>query len=198
MSGTKTTTKARKPTVSEADRPPYAALSFVRGKPTRYGWASTDLFAVPDEGFGDGYLTGLRAFQELQQFIKAQPQDAECMLASCVQWMFEEAFTAREAAKKARGKSKHGAAAAFTTCAGKFLLAMLKADTGRHMAETVAAHQGYVEKSRVRDTQERAAFTERMRVAKAAKRAAREAQASTSEHPHKTSDSAAAAVEVAA
>ena len=178
------TTKARhtrQPATNESDRPAYADLSFVRGKATRYGWGHTDLFAVPDEEYGDGWITGLRAFQELQQLIKAQPKgDHDVGLAHWVQWIIEAAFKASEADKDTKGKSKRSAACAFTQCAGQFLLAMLRANDGRYMAEVIDCHQKTTDHFKARDAQQRAAFIARMQAARAAKRAAREA--STSGH----------------
>ena len=180
------TTKARRilrnPANNEADRPPYASLSFVRGKPTRHGWTATDLFAVPEQEYGDGWITGLRAFQELQQFIKAQPQDESHIgLAHWTLWVIEAAFKAREADRDTKGKSKRSAACAFTQCVGQFVNAMLRANDGRYMAEVIACHQKTTDHFKERDAQQRAAFIARMQAARAAKRAARE-QASTSGH----------------
>jgi hypothetical protein len=179
------TTKARhtrQPATTESDRPDYADLSFVRGKATRYGWTSTDLFAVPEQDYGDGWITGLRAFQELQQLVKTQPQgDHDVGLAHYVQWILEAAFKAVEADRDTKGKSKRGAACAFTQCAGQFLLAMLRANDGRYMADVIDCHQKTTDYFKVRDAQQRAAFIARMQAARAAKRAARE-QASTSGH----------------
>ena len=192
-----TTTARRSPrnAATETDRPLYADLSFVRGGPTRYGWASTDLFAVPDEEYGDGWITGLRAFQELQQFVKTQPQDTNDIgLAYRVQWITEEAFKAGVAAKETKGKSKRGAASAFTQCAGQLLHAMLRANDGRYMADVIDRHQKTTDWLQAHDARKRAAFIASMQAARAAKRAARE-QASTSGHHEKTVVPA-AAVEV--
>lgn len=178
------TTKARRTPSSaatEASRPPHADLSFVRGKATRHGWTSVDLFDVPEQEYGDGWVTGLLAFQELQQFVKTQPQDGQDVgLAHWVQWVIEAAFKASEAAKDTQGKSKRAAACAFTQCAGQFLLAMLRANDGRYMTEVITRHQETTDHFKARDAQQRAAFIARMQAARAAKRAAREA--STSGH----------------
>jgi hypothetical protein len=169
------TTKARRAprsAVTEDNRPPHAALSFVRGEMTRFGWSSTSWFDVPDEEYGDGWMTGLRAFQELQQFIKTQSRENDFGQAHCVQWTLEEAFKVREAAAKS-GKSKRGAASAFTHCAGKFVLAMLQANDGRYMADVIVGSQKATDHQNARDAQARAAFIARMQAARAAKRAAR-------------------------
>lgn len=178
-----TTKTQRTPSAAtETTRPAYADLSFVRGKATRYGWTLTDLFDVPEQEYSDGWITGLRAFQELQQFIKAQPQDDHHIgLAHYVQWIIEAAFKAREADRDTKGKSKRSAACAFTQCAGQFLMAMLRANDGRYMADVIASHQKTTDYFKARDEQQRAAFIARMQAARAAKRAARE-QASASGH----------------
>jgi hypothetical protein len=171
------TTKARRTpssAVTETNRPPHADLSFVHREVTRYGWISTNWFDVPDEEYGDGWMTGLRAFQELQQFIKTQPKEDDWSLTSYVQWMLEKAFKARAAAAQ-DGKSKRGAASAFAHCAGQFLNTMLRANDGQHMADMIASHQRAINHQNARDAQARAAFIARMQAGRAAKRAAREA-----------------------
>lgn len=177
------TTKTRKQATNESDRPAYADLSFVRGKPTRYGWDHADLFAVPDEESSDGWMTGLRAFQELQQLVKAQPKERDCMLASYIKWTMEEAVKARETAVLG-GKSKAGAANAFTECAAQFLLSMLRSNDGQWMADRIARQQ--VSTDRIKEylakqkADKRAVFLARMQAARAAKREAREAVATAS------------------
>ena len=181
-------TRAPKSAANNPDHtiPAYASLSFVRGGIGRFGWTSTDLFAVPDEEHGDGWMTGLRAFQELQQFIQTQPQDPrEIGLAHFVQWVLEEAFKLCDTAKVGV-KSKRGAACAFTHCAGRFLLSSLRADTGRYMAATIATNQTQRDLISAHDAKKRAAFVERMRAARAAKRVARQS-VETVQPPEKTS-----------
>ena len=57
--------------------PAYASLSFVkRTNRPRSKYYDTDWFAVPDEEYGAGNITGLRAALEFHQWIKDQPDES--------------------------------------------------------------------------------------------------------------------------
>ncbi|MBS3996113.1 MAG: hypothetical protein KGZ67_02060 [Hydrogenophaga sp.] len=178
------TTKAqrvRKPQTASTvqNRPPYTHLSFIECHTSRGSWRVSDWFAVPDEDYGDGWMTGLRAFQELQQFIKTQPVSARGFGPDYhIRQTLDAAFKAMEN-PSVGVKGKRGAACAFTQCVLGFLLPMLRMDTGRFMVEAIAYQQELDDQANAREAQERAAFIERMRAARAAKRAEREALASS-------------------
>lgn len=178
------TTKARrvrKPQTASTvqERPPYTSLSFIKCHASRGHWRVSDWFAVPDEGYCDGWMTGLRAFQELQQFVKTQPVSARDIgLTFYIYETLKVAVKAREN-PRVGVKSKCGAACAFTRCVLDFMLPMLRADTGRFMVSAIAHQQEANERANARKAQEREAFIERMRAARAAKRAKREALASS-------------------
>jgi hypothetical protein len=171
------TTKARRVRKSAATAhaiPAHAKLSFVQGTITRFGWHASNWFAVPDEEYTDGFMTGLKAFQELQQFVKSQGETRGTPFQ--VQWVLEEAFKARNSGT-ANGKSKRGAAEAFIQCAAAYLTAMMARDSGRYVGDRMAQQQATADYFQAKAAQDRVKFIERMQAARAAKRAARMATA---------------------
>lgn len=179
MSAPNTTTAAqvtkarrvRKSAATAHTRPAHAELSFVQGTVTRYGWHASNWFAVPDEEYLDGTMTGLKAFQELQQFVKSQGDTHGTEFL--VQWVLEEAFKASDSGT-ANGKSKRGAACAFIRCAAAHLTAMMARDSGRYVVDRLAQQQATADYFQSKAAQDRVKFIERMQAARAAKRAARE------------------------
>lgn len=180
------TTKARRIRKQQpGDVPAYARLSFVKGKSTRFGWDGENWFDVPKDETGDDCgRAGLLAFQELQQHVKAHG-GSNTMNRLVVEWVLQAALKERDSSE----------AQAFIRCVAEFAAAMMASDTGACVAWMIEQNQKLREDVRVFKAERRAAFTDRMRVAKAAKRAARE-QASASGHHQKTVV-APAAVEVA-
>lgn len=158
-----------------ANLPPYAHLSFVRGKPTRYGWTGENWFAVPEDKTGDDLgRAGLLAFQELQQYVKANGGN-NTMNHLIVQWALQDAF---KTIGSNNGKDRDGSAAfTFIRCVAEFASAMMASDTVACVAWMLDQNQRLREDVRVLKAERRDAFTERMQAARAAKRAARQALA---------------------
>ena len=85
------------------DRPSYANLSFVKGRMGQHGFSPSSFFAVPDEEWYAGRITGVLAFQELQRWMQAEgfgscSSNLECeavcpkqISADWISWMHNEA-----------------------------------------------------------------------------------------------------------
>lgn len=180
-----TTTKARRVRKPQQPRdvPAYARLSFVQGHPTRYGWTGENWFSVPDDADESGF-DGLLAFQELQQYVKANGGGSNTMNRLIVQWALVDAF-------KAKSESDSHAAQAFICCVAEFATAMMASDTGACVAWKIEQAQNFREQVRVFKAARRAEFVERMQAARAAKRVARQAPACAGAHPGAVACSAA-------
>lgn len=147
----------------------HAPLSFTTDTVSARGaWIESSHFDVPDEDYGAGNITGYRCAGELLEALQrgyGPHIDVRAIIREASSIVFAGVFK----------PSRHGAAVGFMEVvseAVKFL-----ACHSRHsafIASKIEAAERYQTFTRECEAKEKAAFVERMRQARAAKRAARE------------------------
>lgn len=148
------------------------ALSFTTRTVGRGGYTlDFNEFDVPEESYCDGFITGYRCAGELLEALKrgyGPYIDARSIVRAA----------ALAACQKGEKISRHGAAAAFMTVVNDALKFLATHGVhGKYIAGKVEQAQEYAAGLAKHEAQEKAAFVERMRQAKAAKRAARGGEA---------------------
>jgi hypothetical protein len=144
------------------------ALSFTTRTVGRGGYTlDINEFDIPEESYCDGFITGYRCAGELLEALKrgyGPHIDARSIVRAVVQ----------ASNNKGAKFSRHGAAAAFLTVVNDALKFLATHGAhGKYIAGKVEQAQEYAAGLAKHEAQEKAAFVERMRQAKAAKSAAR-------------------------
>lgn len=173
MTTASTTNVAQKGELSTPSLPAYAALSFVRidfkGKRSQ---RVTTWLCVPDEAYGDGWITGLKVVKELMQFAK---ENANHDGQSAIQNVTEEAQSVirSTAGQMTDAGDKRGAACAIAWSMAEFaLFASLHCDHSAFIDSKIQRQLDWQEEFRLRDAERNRATGKRLAAARAAKRAA--------------------------
>lgn len=155
----------------DGERRQSLGLSFTSCTLNKRGhWTGDNHFDVPEEKYADGRITGLRCAAELLEALQ-RGYGPHISLRDVIR----EAINVKFERGGGDNASRWGAACGFMGVieeSVKFL-----AEHGRHadwIAKKIEKEERYLAHCAERDAQEKAAFVERMRKARAAKRAARE------------------------
>lgn len=155
---------------STTEAPAWTQLSFVKIKRHRARYVCADWFAVPDQSYSEGNETGLKVMAELLAMAcdPTQPQGAK----ERAMRMVLEAATLEEAKPTTQAPSKRGAAVAVLQTFGTMMVAASQQlNVQRWIRGEIARGQALRAQIATEEAEDRAAFTQRMKLARAAKRA---------------------------